>query len=264
MSFKKNILTLILIIFAVNQLFAQNDSAKVQQNIYNDTIRYQNKKNSSKLNTALSFAIPSALITYGIITRFSSTLQSFDHNIAGKVQANVSRRYSFDDYIQFLPYVAVYGLDLCGVKAKHTFVERTLVVGTSALIMGTTVILTKNLTHIQRPDQSDFQSFPSGHTATAFMGADILFREYKDVSPFIGIAGYAVAVATGTMRIINNKHWFSDVITGAGVGVLSAELSYLMLPLWQKAFKLKSRNSGLAVTPIINRNQLCLGGVWVF
>ncbi|MDR3046888.1 MAG: phosphatase PAP2 family protein [Bacteroidales bacterium] len=222
------------------------------------------KTKQQKINTALSFAIPSALITYGIITRFIQPLQKFDHFIDAKIKPNVHRKYTFDDYIQYAPYVAIFGLDWCKVRAKNGFWERTLVTATGALMLFSVITATKYLTLIERPDGSNFHSFPSGHTATAFFGAHILFREYQDVSPFIGIAGYAVALTTGAMRMVNRKHWLSDVVIGAGIGVLVAELSYLLLPSWRKLFKIKQRGSGLTIIPSISQTQIAICGVWIF
>ena len=74
-----------------------------------------------------------------------------------------------------------------------------------------------------RPDGSDAKSFPSGHTGTAFAGAELVRREY---GWGWGSAAYAVATATAVMRMYNNKHWFSDVLMGAGVGILSANIGY--------------------------------------
>jgi membrane-associated phospholipid phosphatase len=87
---------------------------------------------------------------------------------------------------------------------------------------------TKYISHIQRPDLGDHHAFPSGHTATAFMCAEFLRQEYKDVSPWIPAVGYAAATATGVLRVYNNKHWISDVIAGAGFGVLSTECAYFI------------------------------------
>ncbi|MCL2328984.1 MAG: phosphatase PAP2 family protein [Bacteroidetes bacterium] len=238
-------LTLILCFFTcVQQLCAQQDTTFVQP---------------SKTNTIVRIAVPTALISYGVITRFTPALQDFDHRIDAKINTN-RHSYHFDDYIQYAPYAAIYGLDWCGVRAKHSFWERSFVVGTAVVLMGTSVTLTKHFTNIERPDKSNFRSFPSGHTATAFVGAHILFREYKDVSPWIGISGYAVAVTTGTMRMVNHKHWLSDVVTGAGVGILAAELSYQLLPVWRKMFRLQPRENPFSFAPVV-LPQYCGVGV---
>jgi membrane-associated phospholipid phosphatase len=78
--------------------------------------------------------------------------------------------------------------------------------GISSLIMGVTVNAGKRITAETRPDGSNNHSFPSGHTATAFASAEFLRQEYKDISPWYGIAGYVAAIATGYLRIYNNKH----------------------------------------------------------
>lgn len=81
-----------------------------------------------------------------------------------------------------------------------------------------------------RPNGSGFNSFPSGHTANVFASAEFLNQEYKDIHPWIGYAGYTVATATGILRMYNNKHWLSDVVAGAGFGILSTKVSYLIYP----------------------------------
>ena len=80
-----------------------------------------------------------------------------------------------------------------------------------------------------RPDGTSANSWPSGHTATAFVGATLLHKEYGLTrSPWWSVAGYGVATATGVMRVLNNRHWVSDVMSGAGIGILSGELGYAL------------------------------------
>ena len=276
----KNIFFVMVLLLFVNQIFAQNDTIidtlqysaslegleEVQSSEIKSVVAEQSRSVVAERNRSslAYYIVPSVLISYGIITRFSSDLQNFDKNIDAKVKQSISRQYKFDDYIQFVPYVAIYGLDLCGVKAKHNFLDRTLVLGTSAIFATALTQGSKYLAKIERPDGSNFHSFPSGHTATAFLGAHILFREYKHKSVWIGIAGYGVALTTASMRIINRKHWFSDVITGAGVGIICAELGYLMLPVWHKLFKIKQKDKGLAISPIISQENWGIGGIMVF
>ena len=82
---------------------------------------------------------------------------------------------------------------------------------------------------IERPDNSTKNSFPSGHTFTAFTGAEVLRREYGEEYPWIAVAGYTVATIVGMMRIYNNRHWAGDVLAGAGLGILSTTLVYWVL-----------------------------------
>lgn len=59
----------------------------------------------------------------------------------------------------------------------------------------------------------------------------MLTKEYGHKSSWIGIGAYSVASATGLMRMANNKHWLSDVLTGAGIGILSTEVGYYLADL---------------------------------
>jgi len=137
---------------------------------------------------------------------------------------------------------------------------------TSHIIMGGIVQTMKSTINVQRPDGSNYNSFPSGHTATAFVGAHILFKEYKEISPWIGFSGYAIAAGTGLLRVTNRKHWLSDVSAGAGIGILSAELGYLLLPVIHKALGIKeeSKLSTLVVAPTIGLNNWGLGMAYTF
>jgi hypothetical protein len=95
--------------------------------------------------------------------------------------------------------------------------------------MGGLVNSIKYSTGVIRPDGTSWNSFPSGHTATAFMNATFLHKEYAHVNPLYSILGYSMSSYTGISRSLNNRHWLSDILAGAGIGILSAELSYLIV-----------------------------------
>lgn len=137
-----------------------------------------------------------------------------------------------DDYSQYAPLLLVSGLKLAGVKG-HTDVKRYAVSSFLSLaIMATLVNSIKYSVKEMRPDGTTRNSFPSGHTATAFAAATILHKEYGLTrSPWYSLAGYALATATGCMRILNNRHWVSDTFAGAGLGILSTELGYTIADL---------------------------------
>jgi membrane-associated phospholipid phosphatase len=163
---------------------------------------------------------------------------------------------SVDDYLAFAPNVAAFGLNIVGVKAKHSFKDIMLVAAMANGIMFLAVNGTKYATHVLRPDGSAYNSFPSGHTALAFTGAQIMHEEYGNQSIIYSIAGYTMGGATGFLRMVNNRHWFSDVVAGAGFGMLSTKLAYRLLP-W--AHKKVFKNENMAILPMYLPNGGGLG-----
>lgn len=143
------------------------------------------------------------------------------------------RRYTFDDHLQYTPVLGYLVMGLVGVPCKHRFLERFMVCATSYMSLGIMVNTVKYTVRELRPRTGRRNSFPSGHSATAFMGAELIRLEY---SPGIAIAAYGWAAAIGFMRMWNEMHWINDVIAGAGVGILSARIGYWMLPLYKKWF----------------------------
>ena len=195
-----------------------------------------------------SLIIPSALIGYGVIGLESHTLQNVNSDTKNELGEHIDEKFTIDDLSQYTPFLSVYALNALGIEGKNNFKDRTIILGTAYLIMGATVFVVKNTVNVQRPDGTSNNSFPSGHTATAFMGAEFLFQEYKEVSILYGIAGYAVAAGTGFFRMYNNRHWLTDVAAGAGIGILSTKVAYLIHPwLKENVFKNDKNRQGMIV-----------------
>ena len=134
---------------------------------------------------------------------------------------------SIDDYTQFFGPVMTVGLKVGGVEGRSDWPRLLASSALSYGIMAGFVNGIKYTAKEMRPDGSTANSWPSGHTATSFVGASILHKEYGLTrSPWYSVAGYGVATATGIMRILNNRHWISDVMSGAGIGIMSTELGY--------------------------------------
>ena len=132
-----------------------------------------------------------------------------------------------DDYTQFFGPVMTVGLKLGGYEGRSDWPRLLASSLMSYAIMAGFVNGIKYTASEMRPDGSTANSWPSGHTATSFVGATILHKEYGLTrSPWFSVAGYGVATATGVMRILNNRHWISDVLSGAGIGIMSTELGY--------------------------------------
>lgn len=174
--------------------------------------------------------IPAVLAGFGFAQFTIDPVLDLNLAIRTGITGKVTRQCPIDDYSRFVPAAAVYGLNLLGVRGKHNFLDRSIILGTSAVIAGISVSGIKYLSHLQRPDETTYDAFPSGHTATAFACAEFLYQEFKDKSAWYGIAGYAVAAGTGFLRMYNNRHWLTDVVAGAGFGILSTKIAYWVFP----------------------------------
>jgi hypothetical protein len=203
--------------------------------------------------------LPASLIVAGSLGLGDGGVKTANENIKRKVAGFRSRYTKADDYIQYLPVAFVYGLSVAGVKAKHDYTDRTLIVVASYLSMGVMVNGLKYTIHSPRPNFHANNSFPSGHTATAFMGAELVRMEYEDASPWYGIAAYSLATSVGLMRIYNESHWTTDVLAGAGIGILSARIGYWLLPFNRRLIgRKKAAASPLVIAPYYTKQH---GGI---
>ena len=150
-------------------------------------------------------------------------------------------RYEFDDFLQYAPAAVMLGMKAFGYESRSTWPGLIVSDAFSVAIMAATVNGLKYTVKRPRPDGSAFNSFPSGHTATAFMTATMLHREYGWRSPWFSIGSYTAATFTAFSRLLNNKHWMSDIVAGAAIGVGSVHLGYFIT---DKIFKGKNIYDG--------------------
>jgi membrane-associated phospholipid phosphatase len=169
-----------------------------------------------------SFIVPATLIGGGAALLGHPTREPFDHT------GNIS---SVDDYLRFGPYGLRVALQLAGVKPAVKLGDEIAVTVLSNVVMVGATEGLKRTIFSTRPDGSDHRSFPSGHSAIAFTGAELLHQAYKHKSPWISIAGYAMATATGVLRVANEKHHWADVLAGAGIGIASVKITYAVYPI---------------------------------
>ena len=207
---------------------------------------------------------PTLMLMYGLAGTKNHALKNINAEIREElVTEHPHNKFQLDNYLIFAPAATVYGLNALGIKGQHNFRDRTMLYLLSNAFVSATVFSVKKISHEQRPDQSNYLSFPSGHTAMAFAGAEFLRREYKDVSPWYGIAGYAMAATTGYLRMYNNKHWLNDVVAGAGVGIASTNLAYWLYPKLQHVL-FKDRPMKTVVMPSYQSGSFGIGLVHKF
>ena len=189
-----------------------------------------------------SMVVPTVLIGYGFVALNNHAMQHLNASTKNELQEdNPFFRAKIDNYLQYSPALAVYGLSALGIQPAHNLKDRTVIVTAGFLLSSATVTGLKTFINVERPDGSGRNSFPSGHTATAFAMAEFLHQEYKHRSAWYGIAGYLVAASTGAIRLYNNKHWFNDIVAGAGIGILSTKMAYFLYPKIVKHFPSKKK-----------------------
>jgi membrane-associated phospholipid phosphatase len=186
---------------------------------------------------------PTGLIAYGVLSFVVHPIRQVDYSIHDNIEKTAPNfNTNAESYFLIGPVVIVYGLNLVGNLGKNRFIDRTALLGLSGGFLGLSEYITKKTTHRLRPNGADYLSFPSGHTGMAFMGAEFMAQEFSDKSFVYTAIGYTFAVTTGVFRLYNRDHWFSDVVAGAGYGVLSTKLSYLVYPYIRNWITHKDKN----------------------
>ncbi|MGM0419426.1 MAG: phosphatase PAP2 family protein [Bacillota bacterium] len=100
----------------------------------------------------------------------------------------------------------------------------------SILLSGVGVLMLKSIIGKKRPPgpieyqpftlSSRYHAFPSGHTTTAFALATSISYHYPEYNKL----AYTLATLVGISRLYEDKHWFSDIVAGAGLGYISARI----------------------------------------
>jgi len=199
----KKLSTLFLLVLFISQMYGQ----KIDSSAINKKLSYKN------------FIVPAAVLTGGIFLLNSSQ----NNSIQEKSNAffGIGFNSKIDNFTPLVPVAQIYAGRYIGFQPKNTVLHQTVDIVIANSLTLAVVQITKNLVKEERPDASNNLSFPSGHTAIAFTNAALLFQEYKDSNFWYASSGFIFATTTGILRIANNKHYSSDVLAGAGIGLLS-------------------------------------------
>lgn len=198
--------------------------------------------------------VPLSLITTGLIINYSNG--SFGkENIQEKIQDRFPDFHtSADEYLLFVPAIMMYTADLLKIESKNDVFTQTKYLAIAGIANNLITIGIKNLTKEQRPNDWVHYSFPSGHTSNAFVMATVLHHEFVDSNPWLAYSGYLFATTTGVLRVLNNYHWVSDVLVGAGIGIIVTDLVYRFEPLknWNP---FKNKKAKVVVSPTYTDNK---------
>ncbi len=215
-----------------------------------DTIVKKEKKLSYKC-----FIIPTALIATSIILKTNPIQNNLQQD--SKSRFGKGFHTKIDDYFQFVPAAQMLTGNLLGFESTHGYKQMIANLTVSNLLVGGVIFIAKKSANDLRPDGSANNSFPSGHTATAFNNATLLFLEYRKSNIWYASSGFLFATATGALRVANNRHWSGDVFAGAGIGMSIG----IIVSYWNpfKFDKKENKKIGYIGYPIINDRLAGIG-----
>ena len=190
-----------------------------------DTI--QQEDHNSHYLKPITWIIPGTFLVYGALKPVVNGIQQLDNDIMTQVKKNYrSFHTNAEEYIMWAPSASVYLMDAFKVNTKYSFQEHLLLDAGSIIVTGAIGYVMRKVTRNIKEYNMQGTKFPSGHTANAFRGAEILHQELKDSHKLLSYCGYLPAVAVGVLRIYNKDHLLTEVLAGAGLGILSTKLTY--------------------------------------
>lgn len=216
------------------------------------------QKNDTLTSNKLSykhFIIPATLIAGGSLllgSPLNADLQERSRAVTGE-----NFHSGADNAFPLIPIAQIYAGKYLGFRPKNTVLHQSIDIVVANALTLAVVETTKYLAKEERPDQSDNLSFPSGHTAIAFTNAALLFHEYQESNFWYASSGFLFATATGVFRMANNRHYASDVLTGAGIGLASGILVSYYNPFQSIRFGKNSKTTAF-IYPQIG-NQIGIG-----
>lgn len=202
--------------------------------------------------TPKQLILPVALMTTGLLLNTDNVKVPIQNAIRETTGLQFKTR--IDDYTQFVPMIQIYTGTIMGISSKMSITQKTSNIFFANLLAQSISFAGKHSFKNLRPDSSAYTSFPSGHTTFAFTNATLLFHEYKHQNIAYALSGYLFAMGTGFLRIANNRHWISDVVAGAGIGILSGSIAHYWNPLHTFLDKKKGKNN-MVLLPFYQHQQ---------
>lgn len=220
-----------LISFTFNFLSAQDIQLSFRSAHDLGFLQHSNKPNQkgekNQYLQPVGLIVPGSLLVYSGLKPFINGIPILDSNITQDVVKKHPRFHTgLEDYVMWSPSASVYILDAFKVKTSHSFKQHLLLDAGSILITGSLGYGMRTISKHISAYKSTTTRFPSGHTANAFRGAEILHQELKELHPVWSYSGYFVAAGVGVLRIYNQEHFLTEVLAGAGLGILSTKLTY--------------------------------------
>ncbi len=234
--FNSGILLLFLLIISIN-LTAQIDTIRFNKHYF--------KKYWTDTKSIVSSPVrwqQNDWLKFGIIVSGTASLTIVDQPVKDFFQTHKTKTQSYISH-NFLEQfgaehslIVLSGIFTYGLLAKNSRCKSTSLLALESFVLASMVTrVAKTIVGRERPNNWEGHgpyaihgpfsgnSFPSGHTTASFAVASVLATQYRDTK-WIPVAAYTVATFAGLSRIYDNKHWLSDVVAGAAVGITVGNL----------------------------------------
>jgi hypothetical protein len=225
----------------------------IKVNAQTDSIPGAYPKNSTSF--LRQSIVPVSLIGAGLVINYSNGAIGKENIQDGISNAFPDFSTNADNFILFVPALTMYAADLLKIESENDAFTQTKYLFIAGVAANLVTYGLKHITDETRPNGEDKLSFPSGHTANAFVMATVLFHEFKNTKPILAYSGFIFASSTGALRVLNNEHWVSDVLVGAGIGIMVTDLVYRFEPLknWNP---FKNKKVSTIISPSYKENSI--------
>jgi len=236
-------ISLFLALFSYNIGYSQTDSIPATKNTFF-------KKS----------IVPLSLVGAGIYVNFAGGSLG-KVSLQNHIQSGLNFHTKADNFLQFSPLAILATADAFGLKTANNIRVQAKNIVIITAVNYVLVQSIKDITNVTRPNGSK-HSFPSGHTSNVFALAGILHHELKGSHPFLSYTGYVLATTTGVFRVLNNKHWVSDVLVGAGLGMMVTDVFY-KIQSKSKSYKKQKKITSIFV-PTFKDKSFGVSGILYF
>lgn len=183
--------------------------------------------------------------TFGAVTASTAALflvddpieQGFQnlHDWGGQTGRNVTANF-LEPWGGNYSLAVIGGFIGYGLLAKNPKSQSTGLMALESFVLASAILqIPKRMIGRARPDSSpdatpfdiggpmQGSSMPSGHTTAIFAVASVIANQYAGTH-WVPILSYTVATAAGLSRVYDHRHWLSDTVAGAAVGIAVGNL----------------------------------------
>ena len=161
--------------------------------------------------TSFYTVTPSILVASGLLFHYSNNHYISSEGVQREARILFDGFYTeVDDHITIFMIASNMALHFTGWEERHNLMGKLVLLFGASTINTVIVGPMKEITAVERPDGTNKLSFPSFHTSSAFMAAEMIRMEYGKTKPWVSAIAYSLAATTGGCLLTSCNHWWSE------------------------------------------------------